>query len=297
MTDAAQCIAALHARQPQLATACARQPLAPLVAQFDGADPALGYGHIPARVRAAVADVQAEFGAAVSDYLWLLLASVVAGFEPRFAASGLGERFRPEFARNFTRILTAAARGGRQARLDDDLFIKDLCIARLTLVPCVSHLMYRHSGIPRKALLRAQGVGTKLRLAGAVAGLGGFAPLIENHVHRAMLEEFHAEGRERCFALLCALFEAWPDSRGLMGTSWYYDPAVAPISPQLAYLHGVPASRGAHFFDMGESEAARADATIRSAQRRRLYEAGEYRPRAYMMVWSKRQIQAHYAPQ
>lgn len=289
---------ALLRRSDGLAAAVRSQPPDAWVKLLDAAEPARGYRYLPPPLLQAGAQLERELGAdGFADYLLLVLASLIADFDRRFASSALGDAFRPEFVRNFSRMLTTALRAGhtQRARLDNDIFLKDLGIGRMLLVPCVSHLMFRQSGVPRRAVLTSVGWGSRLRLLATVAAeLGGFAPMIENHVHPAMLEHFNAEGRERCLRLVCALFEAWPDSRGLMGTSWYYDPALAAISPHLAYLHEVPAAQGAQFFDMGASAASTADATVRSAHRRSLLETGRYQPRAWMMLWAKKHIHRHY---
>lgn len=290
--------ATLFERRPALAGAVKAWPLDAWVGSLDAADPALGYRHLPTPMLAQCDALGRELGAdGLADYLHLLQAELIADFDRRFARSGLPECFRTEFEHNFARILAAPLRsdGRRRASITDDVFLKDLGIARLTLVPCVSHLMYRTSGVPRRAIMQAHGLPARLRLLRTVAfELGGFAPMIENHVHPAMLDRFSEEGRERCLRLVCALFDAWPDSRGLMGTSWYYDPALAAISPHLAYLHAVPAARGAHFFDMGASVAVRADATVRSRHRQELVAAGRYQPHAWMMLWPRKALRRHY---
>ncbi|HUG78288.1 MAG TPA: hypothetical protein VML57_12480 [Burkholderiales bacterium] len=120
-------------------------------------------------------------------------------------------------------------------------------------------------------------------------------PFLENHVHLAMLENFDPPGRERCYRLVARLLQAWPESKGLIGASWYYDPALGRISPKLAYLHDVPAGHGAIFLRAGSAPADVAGAVARSDTRRRLHRSGEYRPVSYLMVWARADILRHYA--
>ena len=115
-------------------------------------------------------------------------------------------------------------------------------------------------------------------------------------MHKAMLDEFNPEGRVRCLRLVARLLLAWPEARGMMGTSWYYDPALAKHSPRLAYLHDQAKSQGACFIDMGPHPDATASALSRSPTRRMLHEQGIYRPRNYMMVWARQDILRHYQP-
>jgi hypothetical protein len=86
------------------------------------------------------------------------------------------------------------------------------------------------------------------------------------------------------------LLEHWGESRGLMGTSWYYDEAVASVSPRLAYLRQVPERYGAIFLDAGTGSDAIQSAISTSRHRRSLYEARVYKPRNATMVWCRRDI-------
>jgi hypothetical protein len=190
--------------------------------------------------------------------------------------------------------MLARARGPeRWARgVGDDIFLKDLGILRAALVPCASHVVFRRSGVPRRLLLSQRPLAMIRALAYFGLRCGGVAPFLENHVHPAMLAHFNPEGRERCYQLVAELLRRWPDSRGLMGLSWYYDPAVSAISPHLAYLRDVPERGGALFLPAGEGEDVVRVAIATSATRRRLYESGGYRPTRYLMAWSRRGLLA-----
>lgn len=287
----------LLSRTPVLAAQVAPAEDTFLAALAGADDPFAGYGHVPAVARQRVAGIEAVHGEAVrAAYLHWQLTTLALDFEARFARSALPEAFASEFRSNLLRMMQRGlAQPDWPASLGDDVFLKDLGIARFTLVPCVSHLVYRHSGVPRRALLTPSAPWRqRFAVLGRLAEAGGFRPFLENHVHPAMLSHFDAAGRERCFALVAALLRHWPDSRGLMGTSWYYDPALARVSPHLAYLHDGPVSRGAVVMDMGASDAARAGATARSARRRDAVARGDYQPRNYLMVWSRQRMLRHF---
>ena len=118
-------------------------------------------------------------------------------------------------------------------------------------------------------------------------------PFLENRVHLQMLDEFNPAGRERCYRMVARLLERWPESKGLIGASWYYDPAVGRISANLAYLHDVPAAQGAVFLRIGAEPNS--GALARSETRRRLHQAGRCWPTTYLMVWSRADILRHYS--
>jgi hypothetical protein len=157
----------------------------------------------------------------------------------------------------------------------------------------VSHVVCRYSGIPRSTLLRPRNLASGASARVVFALRGQLRPLIANHVHPEMTDRFDPAGREACYRLVCALLGHWPDSAGLVGTSWYYDRVVGDISPHLAYLRKVPAERGALFLDVGAPAEARADAVFRSERRRARVEDGTYKPRTVMMVWPRQALLAH----
>ncbi|WP_418647179.1 hypothetical protein ACNQFN_18145 [Thauera butanivorans] len=291
----------LHAevlsRNPALADIDVSGELGAFINGLDEQDPYRGYSYISQSLVDRLDQLVRRLGPkAAPEFLNLLLLELIAQFDSRFEKSGLHDDFRPEFARNFDRIL-ADIRTPPEAPmigLGSDMFLKDLGIARLHLIPCVSHLVYRYSGVPRRALIGVKQPSAFLRVARTLARAGGFRPFLENHVHPRMLDRFDQAGRQQCYRLICRLLDLWPDARGLMGTSWYYDPNVGQISPRLAYLHDEPAQAGACFVDMGVHPDATASALARSPTRARLAQEGRYQPRNYMMLWTRADILARY---
>ncbi len=248
-----------------------------------------GYTDLPAAFHAQVsAFAHSEPAGQAPGLLDLLLLELIRQFERRFTQAALPESLLPYYLENLDRMLQRTTLSPQWARSSrDDIFLKDLGILRMWLIPCASHLVYRHSGVPRSLVLR-QAPGNLMR-ALVYFGLRshGFAPFLENHVHPAMLSHFNPEGRQRCYALVAELLQRWPESRGLMGISWYYDPAVRTISPHLAYLRDEPERGGALFLPAGSGPDAIAGATATSDTRRRLHEQGRYTPTRYLMAWSR----------
>src|SRR5690606_26453119 len=193
--------------------------------------PPRGYTDLPADFHAQAAAAYLGTSPAAPRALDLVLIALVREFGPRFRQAALPESLLPYYHENIGRILQRAMRPEAWARSShDDIFLKDLGILRMWLIPCASHLVFRNSGVPRSLILRQR----PAHLIRALAFFGlrtrGFAPFLENHVHPQMLEHFNAEGRQRCYELVAELLARWPDSRGLMGLSWYYDPVVRTIS-------------------------------------------------------------------
>ncbi len=82
----------------------------------------------------------------------------------------------------------------------------------------------------------------------------------------------------------------------MVSTSWWFDPAVERISPELAFLARRPLRNGAARFRWVADEHVVADATRLSPTRRSLHEEGAYRPASYMIVWARRDLLAWADP-
>jgi hypothetical protein len=75
-----------------------------------------------------------------------------------------------------------------------------------------------------------------------------------------------------------------------MSISWWFDPFLESISPKLAFLRKVPQDAGARLFEVPTSEEAVQDAIKLSGERAKLYEAGKYRPKAYLLAWAREDL-------
>lgn len=253
-----------------------------------------GYTDLPSAFHATMERFLCDTrGAPRARLLDLLLVELARQFDWRFSQAGLPESLLPYYAENITRILLRATKPDDWASsARSDIFLKDLGILRMTLIPCASHLIFRHSGVPRSLIMQQ----SPAHLVRALVFFGirtrGFAPFLENHVHPEMLTHFNPKGRERCYELVGELLQRWPESRGLMGLSWYYDPAVPIISPRLAYLCDVPKRARALFLPAGSGPDVVGGATSTSETRRKLFEAGKYLPTRYLMAWARNDLLA-----
>ena len=100
------------------------------------------------------------------------------------------------------------------------------------------------------------------------------------------MEAFDAAGWTAFFQRVVEVLELNPDIRGVAGASWFYDPQVPRISPELAYVQ-MPARYGAFRAAMGTAEHHVHNATLRSKVRKTLYDEGRYRPACYLLAWPR----------
>ena len=115
----------------------------------------------------------------------------------------------------------------------------------------------------------------------------GRGPWAELHLDLRVLEDFSPEGFHRCYHRLAALMRAREDLAGVYGASWMYDPALASISPGLAFVRRTAEDGGARMIRLHADPVQTAFAVARSPLRRRLVASGAYRPVCYAMFWTR----------
>lgn len=278
----------LYDRFPGLAAAVAAAPFERFEEIQALQPPMLGYTHVSAGLAAFMETVPDELRGA---YLCALLLWHIGRFEERFARSGLDPEFRLQAIDSIHRILGQVEEGTDWANIRRDSYMKDLGIVRLSVLAAVGQLIYPYAGIWRSKVLK----GGPRAIWHVYARCGGAAPFLEIHTHDPMAKDyFNPTGWEEAYRLTAKAFRTFPNSKGLLGTSWFYDPQLEEISPRLSYLRHVPISKGAYFLPVGTSQSSIALATATSPTRRKLYEAGKYIPNAHALLWAKKDILAHY---
>ncbi len=149
------------------------------------------------------------------------------------------------------------------------------------------------SGLPRSYMLRTAWRDRLPMLRYVFGQLGGFRPMAEIHVNdrrRNRLTLTEAEG-EKSYYLLATSLELQPEVKGLFTESWLYCDTTAAVSPRLAWLRRFFLDNGAILVSLGPA-APDSGFLVGSEDRRRLYEAGEYRPTMTYVLWSRRAMLA-----
>jgi hypothetical protein len=249
---------------------------------LDRTMPGTGYQHLP-RELFTLMKGQAAFPA-------MLAARLLAGVTVRLLTRRVPDAILPQLARQAERILRMDT-----PSLDDDAFRKDLSICLLLSFPCVAQVVEETGGIPRRALTTG-GPGQALKLGEYLLSTGlRTGPYLEIHTHTPMLGDFNPAGWDRCYELTAALLAARPRCLGMVGGSWFYDPALASVSPRLSYLADVPIAGGAFRVRLGQSQEDIDLATATSATRRALVESGKYTPTRWLLIWPRKALLARAA--
>lgn len=189
---------------------------------------------------------------------------------------------------NFERILSGRDMNEDWLALDKDLFQKEFGIASERLFASGSNLLDKNCGVPRSILAKNGFFDIPFNLLYFIR-LGGFKPLVQIHAHTFILNKFNKAGRDECYMGCVELYKLYPELLGAFGSSWFYDPEVAKVSPRLRYLQDVPISGGAKVLYYSVGDAVVNNAISKSKTRRSLYEQKKYAPKNFMMIWGKKQ--------
>jgi hypothetical protein len=269
-----------------------RYPISDHVTAFDAIENSRDYQFIPTSVdERCVAIARDHSDAVLETYQRSVLAWLITKCDERADQKKIPGSIRLLLRRDFERILRALEQSPPGFfTFQNELFVKDLALCRLKMLPCGSEVVELSGGVPRSTLLRG-GVSQFVRAGWFVTTrLGGFKPLYESHWDRRLARQFTEQEYNLCYLRIAELLELNPDVRGMFGASWWFDPQVRTIAPELEFLRRVPEANGARIFRVGQHEAALRDATTFSRKRRELYERGEYKPERFMLVWAREDL-------
>lgn len=268
-------------------------PLERYVQALDQTGVITSYHKVPDEITAFCRMFESEHGGAQAMDLYhrLLMSHLVAQCEERAERYRIAVSIRTLMPAEFMRILALidTAPVGF-CRYPNELFVKDLALCRQKMLPCGSEFLDLDFGMPRSWMLRG-GVTQLFSLGGfAMRRLGGFRPLYEMHWDRRLARQFNESDYNRTYRRVADMLALHPQVKGVFGASWWLDPAVEQIAPEFSFLRRVPEAEGARVFRVGPDAAATRDAITFSKRRRALYEAGQYQPCRYMLVWERRDL-------
>ena len=120
--------------------------------------------------------------------------------------------------------------------------------------------------------------------------LGGNKPLYEMHFNPHRMRLFTEDGWKNTFNLIAEVLARKPEVKGVFGGSWFFDPDVLRVSPEMSYLHSMVKRLGGSFFYSSKTERDKQNAFAMSAKRRRAYDEGTYEPKSYLALIPRRTI-------
>ncbi|HEV2444310.1 MAG TPA: hypothetical protein VGS58_00250 [Candidatus Sulfopaludibacter sp.] len=173
-------------------------------------------------------------------------------------------------------------------RLADVRFQEMARIATLQRFPAGQY-HWEIAAFPRSWLPRVEQKWTAMRQA--FLPMRGFGPVFELHVNdrrknRVMMSEY--ETNLSCYRAARSL-ALQPRMKAIMTASWLYGESTGAVTPHLAWMRRLFREAGAAIVDLGEAPAD-SGFLIGSAERRKLYEEGRYRPKMSCVLWPRERV-------
>jgi hypothetical protein len=108
------------------------------------------------------------------------------------------------------------------------------------------------------------------------------------HTVERNIRDLGPEQMECAYRNIASLLLTNQNVWGVYRLSWFLDPVVGEISPDIGFLMNVPVSKGAELYKAGSCSADDTQkATMFSPVRSRLFKEGKYRPKSYFYFWPR----------
>jgi hypothetical protein len=173
---------------------------------------------------------------------------------------------------------------------DDDFFAKDVRYALGLTIPCGALQFDLNATIGPKLIVRDLAATSSFRSAASYLTAGGWGRWYGNHLDLRAIKEFTPAGWTASFTRIAETLERNSAVRGVAGVGWFYDPQLARVSPNLAYIAQTPLKNGAFLIRMRTAPHDIENALVRSPLRKTLYRRGEYQPACYLLAWPRREL-------
>ena len=271
------------------------QTIETFIAHLDGLPKTESYIHVSDENKQLWSAIQQSGGEnSLADFNKCILLDLIGNFlertrksEHKFPASIINQ-----FHINFQRILSEInSIDDEHYKPSNDLFLKDLGICRLKLIPVGPRLIESNCGYSRNILLSGgwnQFFKFLYFFIFIERNNNGF---YQTHVHLSLVKHFNPEEIHESYLRIAELLILNPSVKGLFGASWYYDPALVKVSPHLAYLRTQQEENGAWVF-YSEPETSE-NPFSKSKKRKKMFEEGKYQPKIYLCIWPRKSILAY----
>jgi hypothetical protein len=240
--------------------------------------------------------IQYSSSRTLETYHKLLLLHLISESEEKLNRKRITSEIKTLFQMNFSRIFSRLASADGEPtgfyRYPNDKFCKDLSLCSLRLIP-LGVVKVCPGGISKRFFFR-NGLRQFIRGLGLVFFLSkGFQPFYQMHADAHdpdAMADFNPKGWTKMYRRMAELLKLNPHIKGMLGTTWFFDPKLSEISPRLAYLLNMVRENGGELFYLGPNDHSTRDALFRSPTRRRLYKEGKYLPKSHMLVWPRTKL-------
>ncbi|HAJ92196.1 MAG TPA: hypothetical protein DCO71_06225 [Gammaproteobacteria bacterium] len=187
----------------------------------------------------------------------------------------------------FRSLLEGLGREDEYFCLENDPFLKDMAVCCEKMVPVGGAWTIETSGISLRILLGRRPGHLIKRTSFVMRQARALKPFYQIHMAPRFADRFNEQQRTASYLRIAEMLRENTEIRGLIGISWYLDPALKTISPELSYLQDVPENNGAGIFSLAPLQGACRGALSGSSRRTRLYQEGKYIPRNAFIIWPR----------
>jgi hypothetical protein len=231
-----------------------------------------------------------------SELIKLLILKLIANFSLKHFSLTLTDAIRDNYQHSVPRIYQQwVTEADNTPNTINDRLLKDIGLLIGTLLPCAERVVEPCSAIQR-SLIYNNGVAQGWRFIEALAAARGNKPVCRLHIHLSEINGLTATGWLVTCRQLAELLLLNPHLKGVVGACWFYDPTIATVSPNLAFISELLSDMQASWF-YSHSEGAKSGAFSRSASRKQAFENGQYQPKNYVVFIPRSRLLAWYKRQ
>lgn len=118
----------------------------------------------------------------------------------------------------------------------------------------------------------------------------GNKPLYELHYNPHRMRSFTRKGWSEVLSNGANLLQGNPSIKGIFGASWFFDPALKSVSPELSYLNAITENIGGGIFFADRSERDKINAFAMSKKRKDAYDVGSYEPTSFLTILPRKKL-------
>lgn len=245
---------------------------------------------------ASLQQLPAQLNCNTSGLARLVILNLLAEFSvsslPLNVTTAIIDNYQQSLSRIYQLWHTETA--AEQQAINDKL-LKDIGLLTGALLPCAERVVEPFSAIQR-SLIYGNGFTQAVAFIRALIAAQGNKPVCRLHIHLSEINQLTAAGWRQTCQQLADLLLLNPKLKGVVGACWFYDPALATVSPNLAFISDLLSEMQASWF-FSHLEGDKSGAFSRSASRKQAFENGQYQPKNYvvfiprsrLLAWHKRQ--------
>ena len=149
-------------------------------------------------------------------------------------------------------------------------------------------------GVPRR-LLWTGNAAQAISVAKVLIEAGGAAPFYSAHLTHgikpwAFLMAYNSDTLAAWHRHVAECLQLNPRVRGLIASSWWYDPQMVRVAPHLAFLREGSLAHGAILAAAGPTDGSRALAVANSPERAQLVASGAYQPSTFSVIFTRQAL-------